>query len=742
MAATTERLNWLRSSPNVRFQLFANYIGADIAANESIVDVRIRCANGPNATTGTQQNDGGSHVGSIDGVGTFASRSQTPFIPSGFGRNAERWNIEARVRIPHNSNGTRANAIIRMVTNWGLGNAYGQEGTYSMALPAIPRTPTGLTVTRVSDSSQKLDWTRVGTYTGVVVQRRWATGSGWSAWSQIAAPSGNLQTYTDTTTVADRRYAYRVAGKTAAGTSAFSGSVEIYTTPAAPSGISAARSGDNIVVSASGTPPYATSYDIQDDGSTVATGVSLPWTHVSPNPAVTHRYRARSNRGTLQSGYSAYSNTVQLLSPPNAPTGLSPNGAVRSVDSLGDSSWRHNPVDSSPQTMFEFRCRDQDTSTWFVRPNQTWTQERVVLSSQFSGAGFTPTPGVPVEWQIRTKGQHPDWSAWSATATVDVITRPGVAINQPEDIWDSSILEVLWDFFQLEDRPQSAWEARLSRDAEIIESLAGSGATGQATFTHHLTAGEWTVGVRAATGGIWSDWAEVTFDAVFDPPEAPALSAVWDEEQGVVTIEVAPGVDPELPETVRVVIERSIDEETWELVGEVTEESALTDGQSLSYGDTQYRATAFTQPGATEETIVVVEARSTALWLSGGPGFAETARLPFSPKPAIAAGLARVGKRYAGRKKKVIYSGTATSWAISVSGGTFDHAINGEETASVDRLTEITQLPERLHMIRTPDGVRRYGMLSGVEMPRQGASGHPSGWNGRWGYSFTLTEGE
>ena len=60
---------------------------------------------------------------------------------------------------------------------------------------------------------------------------------------------------------------------------------------------------------------------------------------------------------TLYSAYSAYSNTVQLLSAPNPPTGLTPNGPVRPVDEPVLFQWTHNPVDSSSQTAYELRHR-------------------------------------------------------------------------------------------------------------------------------------------------------------------------------------------------------------------------------------------------------------------------------------------------------------------------------------------------------------------------------------------------
>ncbi|QTV79491.1 hypothetical protein [Microbacterium sp. NIBRBAC000506063] len=701
----------------MRFQLFANYIGADIAANESIVDVRIRCANGPGATSATQSNDGGSHVGSIDGIGTFASRSQTPFIPSGLGANAQRWNLEARVRIPHNSNGSHANAIIRMITDWGPGGSYGQEGTYSMPLPTIPRTPTNVAVERLSDTSMRVTWDHVSPSTRGRIQRRINGG----AWQTIYTMNTTSGTFTNSSGLgANLRVDYRVAGVTDAGVSAYSSPVTVYTTPGTPLAPAVSRVAEGIrVASASTLNTHATHFDIQDDGVLVASAQpvsNLPWVHEDPNPAIAHRYRIRGRRAsggigssTLIGSYSPYSATVELLAPPNPPTGLTPNGGVAADDMDVRLQWVHNPVDASDQSDYELRYRE---------PDDAWT----TLAGDDETFRDVPLTAGDWEWQVRTKGEHPDWSNWSSTATVEVISRPGVAITQPEDEWDAAILPVTWTWFQEQDRPQTQWQVQLLQDSEVIEYRAGVGAATSFTLPRHLTEGEWTVRVRGRTGDVWSDWDETTFQVVFDPPAAPALAGEWDEAQGGVSLSFGPVDDEVAPETVRVVLERSFDGEEWHSIAEGTEPTEVVDWESLSNGHTWYRSTSFTAPGAAAETVIVVEARSSAVWLSGGSGFEITGRLPYDPKVTITVGRETALKQYAGRSKPVVYRGEALSRIVQIQGTVLDQAV---DNAGIDHLTELSHLSHPVFLFRSPRGDRIYGSISAINLPRRFGSSLP-----------------
>src|SRR5690606_5698010 len=98
------------------------------------------------------------------------------------------------------------------------------------AMPSIAPLPlAGLSVARVSDTQHTVSWTNpngVG-LTEVIVQRRTDNG----AWQQVGRPAGGPSSWTDTTTVAGRKYDYRVAGVRSGRQSAFTAEFTIYTTP-------------------------------------------------------------------------------------------------------------------------------------------------------------------------------------------------------------------------------------------------------------------------------------------------------------------------------------------------------------------------------------------------------------------------------------------------------------------------------------------------------------------------------
>lgn len=188
-------------------------------------------------------------------------------------------------------------------------------------------------------------------------------------------------------------------------------------------------------------------------------------------------------------------------------------------------------------------------------------------------------------------------------------------------------------------------------------------------------------------------------------------------------------------------LDRSVDGGvTWEsvLAESITGQGAnLIDYESLSYGDTLYRIVAFTAEGATAETIISVNATSEALWLSGGPAYSLTCRLPFDPQKKIATSRARSLKWYAGRTRPVAIAGDRVTTTVAISGSTND--LDGD-TASADRLTELAQTPDPLFLFRDPDGRRIYGQIETMDLSWERSDPHEAGYNSWWGYSCTLTE--
>lgn len=582
------------------------------------------------------------------------------------------------------------------------------------------RTPTGVTIARISDSSHRIDWTRGSTYTAAVVQRSANGGS----WVQVGRPTGNASTFTDTTTGANEKYEYRVAGVGGSGQSPWSAVAgPVFTTPAAPAGVAAERvSNTEILVSAAGVPPFATAFDVEDGGVVIASGVQLPWSHMNPSLSTAHEYRVRGVVGALKGDWSALSNIVQLLTPPLAPTELVPNGGVAASDTPVRFAWRHNPVDTTAQTAYELRHRI---------PAGAWT---TLTGTTASFREVTLPVGVR-EWQVRTKGQHASFGDWSAIATVSVILRPGVAI-QGTGLWDSPIFEAVWTWTQAQGRPQSAWQVELlEADVRVPGGFAeGSGAATSALLPARLVdGGEYTARVRAATGDVWSEWSPLEITVMFVPPADAVVSGGWVESRGSVELTVTEGGG--VPVADLLTIERSVDGGvSWEpwIATPSNGVDSFSDHESLSKGLTQYRVTStYTVNGAASTVVYDVHADSGSLWLSGGDGYTIPARLPFNPEVGAESSRERSMEWYDGRELPVAYAGEAVTNVYSASG--WLHGGQEEVSAAWQDLQQLALVRSPVFMVRDPEGVRLYGVISPVSLPRKNGLG----WRG---YSFTLTE--
>lgn len=105
-----------------------------------------------------------------------------------------------------------------------------------------PSAPTIGTNTRVSDTSNTIEWTNnptsTGVYSNLYVER---SANGGLSWSKVASVGVTTTSYTDTTTTANNYYCYRIHVTNAAGDSCSSASNLTYNTPDPPSSVYAYR---------------------------------------------------------------------------------------------------------------------------------------------------------------------------------------------------------------------------------------------------------------------------------------------------------------------------------------------------------------------------------------------------------------------------------------------------------------------------------------------------------------------
>ena len=297
-----------------------------------------------------------------------------------------------------------------------------------------PQSVTGLTVVRQSDSRANLSWTP--RFTGLdgarpvtqqVVQRRSAATPGWV---DVAPLAYNASSWADTGLTTNQWYEYRVR-TVGPGGSTYSGvSARIWTTPAAPTGVSAAKQGDDIVVRWSSSAPERSSRTVHVIGEGATVIATVPWDQLSytvpaPNPLLPHTYWVATRTAGLESGR-VNANTIQLAAAPLKPTNLQPS----TYAALGENvalTWRFNTGDNSGQSAFQIRWRKGTSGEWTTMAQVSSSQSAATLLS--SAVGAVPTV---VQWQVRTWAQDPAKDGpWSDTVQFQVVARPTVQITAP-----------------------------------------------------------------------------------------------------------------------------------------------------------------------------------------------------------------------------------------------------------------------------------------------------------------------
>lgn len=627
----------------------------------------------------------------------------------------------------------------------------------SAIIYSLPAAATGVAAARVSDTQHTITWTRNATATGPydsqVVQRSTNGGS----WATVATVSSTATSYSDTTTVANRSYQWRIQAVNSTGSSYSSASSALYTTPAAPTSTTAAKnaSGD-IVVTIAGIPAYSQFstevYESADGGAwtlkTTLTGGSLTYTHTAPSTSVTHQYRARHKTSTGMALYSGYATSavVVLTTPPNAPSGLGPTTVGDAAESR-TLTWVHNSADSSPQRKYQIRHRTDGGA---------WVEMAAVTSATASAtiAGGTWSNPALIEWQVRTWGQATSGgsdgtgaSAYSATSSFNLSTRPTVSVNTPADggTVTSSTVTATWGYFDAEGSAQSTWKADLlDVFGTVVEARSGAGATTSVTFNSVVVnGGLYSVRVQVRDGaGLWSSYDTASITVDYALPPTPTVAATWDATAGRVNLTVsAPAPTGAEVAVDHVDIFRSIDSGPWvKIASGASLDVTVPDYGPTVAGSNRYRADAVSSlPSVAESAVVEIITPAAgdgpgALWLSGGPSMSRACRGVGNIERSAAADLVtRVVRRYAGREKALEVSGeqVARSWQVSLD---YVGAMDDVPQSSPAEWLMLAALPGPF-LLRAPDGLYVFASVSGARAER-GAGGAITG------IEFTATETE
>lgn len=311
---------------------------------------------------------------------------------------------------------------------------------YAIWSPNIytPRAPSNLSAKRNSDTSMTISWGANYTdinghypWTGIYVDR--ATDSG--GWTQVASLSWSATSWTDTSTSANHRYIYRARSYNAAGTGTSNSSSYLFTTPAAPSKLTASKPSTTAVDLTCGSLPLwydGVQFRISTDGSTwtdktLTKQSTYVWRDTTP-PSGTVWYACRTYKGSLYSGWT-FSNSVLTVQAPNAPT-IATIDSVYAIGSTTTIKWTKNHPDGTAQTKAQVEITTPDgTATTYDISGATASYTLELTTTGIYGV------------RVRTYGLYDGWGAWSAYTVTNVYELPQAYFETPQ-INDEALSEL------------------------------------------------------------------------------------------------------------------------------------------------------------------------------------------------------------------------------------------------------------------------------------------------------------
>lgn len=643
----------------------------------------------------------------------------------------------ASLTIAHNSNGTGSfGATFSLNSDTGTSGVGGPASvTGSISLTTLtvkPGTPTDLTAARISDSQVNLAWTRNYASNGVPTDTNCDMQVNGGSWQSVPA-SGNISSMSVSVS-ANQKLVFEVDQSNSAGTSAWSSaSSPVWTTPAAPDACTATKqAGGGILVAWAnhvGYSEYGTEvwHGVVSggvttwDASPLATAASgaTSYTDAAPNAAQVHAYqvRAKTTSGTtLYSGY-AVSNSVQLLTAPNAPTlGVLPQYADKAVALAV--TWTHNPVDSTAETAYEVSRSTDGGSTWTTTGKVTGTASSYTVAASTYAANVTMTVRVRTWGQATTGGSDGTGaSPWSTTEAVTFKTKPTLSITAPTSAGITTAhTSVTLSFAQAEGATYVSGVVTLIKAGVTLEMVTTSATSGIALETRLTNGATYTIDATATdSDGLGTATASVTFTVTYASPAAGVFTPEYDSTSGMtqLLLEFPAPVSPDvaavsftMTRTTGSLVETIVDHQS------ITGPISLLDTTPAVNGTTTYTLVTYSSDGSASDAVTADMTTTELRWafLSTGDGFADYVKfygnLKVSSTPSRDSTLVAA----AGRSRSIALFGTLSTLDVDVSATLFTD--EGSSAAVVESL----MLTAGRACYRDPSGRRVFGAISNVRI--------------------------
>ena len=518
-----------------------------------------------------------------------------------------------------------ANAAVTLYAVW--------ERAYT-----TPSAVSNLALVRNSDSQLAATWTNNSAvpreYTKLQINAQTDDGT----WVQLSASLGaSTVNYTWNGAAANHKYRVAVRPYNPAGWGSWAYSGYVYTTPAAPTSVTAeVPSAGTVNVTVVAGALWATSHEVEvtaDGGETwtskgTVAGAGGTYADTNP-PAGTCQYRARAVIGTMYSDW-AYSAEIVTLCPPLAPTITQRPAAAIATGSTVTLGWLPNHPDGTPQTKAQVEVTAGGTTTTIAINDATTTCD---LTSYASTA-------QAVSVRVRTYGIYAEWGAWSDVVAFTAYVPPSVTITSPAadgDVEQQLPVTITWS--AVDATGISSQVLRLfDGDGRQLRSWQLDGATSSFDLdrtSYFLTNQQsYSVTVTVSAGSTLQAADTRLFSIDYLGPAEPTADIWWDEGALSCAVTVGEGEDgtgtlpiPESFYVVRVMPDGS----EWLVAENLDSSQQALDPLPPLGVEFAYRVVAVAAAGVeTAATFPVL--RETNAWAFGfGRGVAETALLIASP---------------------------------------------------------------------------------------------------------------
>lgn len=401
------------------------------------------------------------------------------------------------------------NVTLECYTTCSLGSG---SATLSYTVPHLASAPSGLTATRNSDTSITLNWTNPSTsYDSVYIQYS-RNGGSWTALTNKTTSTS----HTWTSAVADSVYRFRVYTTYQGSTSGYSNTATAYTTPTAPSSLTATRNSDTKVTLSwtNNSSSYTGTYiERQTDGgswSSLANVAKGTTSYADTTTSADHayKYRVRAYNGGI---YSSYATSSAVTMSPSRPTAMSTSAIQGSTNvsvTLSNASKVATSIEWQTST---------DGSTWSASTTVSGSPVTSFTVTGLSGTGYI---------RVRNKNAT-GTSAWLVSDAVTTICPPSppTLLSPSGNVVDMSDGDIAfsWRHNALDGSSQTAYELQYAVNGGAASTLSGSTSQETTLSLSGLSVGDsvsWKVRTKGADPS-YSDWSATKTFSLYT---APSLS--------------------------------------------------------------------------------------------------------------------------------------------------------------------------------------------------------------------------